>query len=143
MDFIAAPWYAIGVTDIRTPSGEIAEVEQKEPRATRLKLVFLEGGLCPEVDATVVTRGVNGPAGEGRYWIVQTPPTVFVKGRPPVSYLIIGPGGQEGRLEDLDRNFPVIVCQMMLDNTGLAPNIDRFDFTTAYDFGRGFAKVYR
>jgi hypothetical protein len=121
---------------------KLVMVSLKSRQVTRLRLTFLEGTDCHEVVATVVKRGINGPGGEGRYWIVQTPPTVFIKGRPPASYLIVGPGGREGRLAVLDEGeIKAIVCQMMLDNTGLAPDIDRFDFTTAYDFGRGFAEV--
>jgi hypothetical protein len=111
-------------------------------RARRLKIVFYEGAEVDEVLGTVVRRGVDGPAGEARYWIVETPPTVFVKGLPIAQFLIIGPGGREGRLEVLDDpGFKGVACQMLLDRTGKAPDIDRFDFQTAYDFGRGMAEI--
>jgi hypothetical protein len=107
-----------------------------------LKLVFFEGALVREVHGRVIKRGVDGPAGKGRYWIVETPPTAYVRDRPPARYLIIGAAGRRERLEVLDEGeFRDVGCQMMLDETGRAPDIQDFDFKTAYDFGRGVAEL--
>ena len=105
---------------------------------TRVVGLFIaEGSLVEKVTATVIKRGIRGPGGAG-YWLVQTEPTKFVEGRPPSTYLIIGPGGRGERLEWMDEGKSSIVgCHMMLDETGRAPNLESFDFRTAYDFGRG------
>jgi hypothetical protein len=114
----------------------------EEHRALKLKLIFLEGSECGPVIGTVVKRGIKGARGKGLYWILKVPPTRFVKSRPPACYVILGPAFREHPLEMLDRgHFISIACQMMLDQTGLAPDIDSFDFPSAYDFGRGIAEL--
>lgn len=102
-----------------------------------VEIYIAEGSIIKRVVGKVVKRGVAGPGGLD-YWIVETPPTVFVEGTAPTSYLIIGPGGRDVRLKKLDtRTFQMAVCHIMLDETGRGRDIDSFDFSTVLDFGRG------
>ena len=105
---------------------------------TRVVRIFIaEGSLVKEVKATVVKRGIRGPGGLD-YWLVETKPARFVQDRPPARYLLLGPGGRAERLDWMDDNPSVPVgCHVMLDDSGLAPELEPFDFSTAYDFGRG------
>jgi len=116
--------------------------EQREVR--RLKLRFTECAASvdrDEVHCRVVKRGVDGPGGSGRYWVVQVTPMVKVLHLDPSSYLILGPSGKTGRMEALDEGLRSDYVQVMIDTTGQAPNIESFTFRTVTDFARGIVHV--
>jgi hypothetical protein len=106
----------------------------------RLKLILLEDSLIPSCICSVERRGIAGPDGDRRFWIVKTKKQYrYVGHLPPTKFLIIGPGGKDQSLDYMkDDVIDGIGIQAMQDLTGLAPKIDSFQWTSVYYFAKGF-----
>ena len=106
----------------------------------RLKIHFWESSLVPDCICRVERRGIVGPDGTRKFWLVSTKTNKFVADCPATEYLIIGPGGKDDRLENIeDEILNSIGIQAMLDLRGLAPNIDSFDWDSVRYFAKGVA----
>jgi hypothetical protein len=106
----------------------------------QLKLHLGEGSQVGDCVCRVERRGIAGPDGERKFWLVRTPVRIFVNDLPPTEFLILGPGGKDERFESTqDDIVNSIVIQAMLDITNRAPDIDSFDWPSVRFFAKGIA----